>query len=379
MIKIEQNLSKNIICSWEIIKQKHNNNIISCSYFIKKDSYKDNDHYINGLINLINNFNNILPNYNLRIYYDDTVNDILKNILKDKDLINIELYKYNIEFLKEDIYHKGVIGMFMRFLPLFDIEYHKVNKCIVFDIDNKLHNFYSTIIDYFDKYDIKIAYRSRFCYLNRRVIVTKNKFPLIASFIYQSIQLPFKIFSNFFEKLYIDNNKKIIKLINKSELINIYEYGIDELFLNKYYIKYINKHKLKFIIVLFNHIDIYIGFYKYIKYYCKDIIKIWNILCNFFKIMEYDLNQIYNYNDLNKENILDFLDNNKQFLEIKIKKNLKNILLKEYILKEINITNNKKLKLLLNCILNNLDIDINKINLRLIENNKIKYYKYINF
>ena len=180
-----------------------------------------------------------------------------------------------------------------------------INKtCYNWKFYFRIHNFYRDLIKYLEDNNIKIAYRSRFCYINERITCTKNKYPLIASFIYQSIKLPFRIFSKFFEKLYIENDVKIIKLVNKSGIENIYEYGIDELFLNKYYIKYINKKNINFILVLFNHIDIFSGFYKFIKYYCKKMKvtrKIWEIIVNFLKIININL---YINEELNNDLIL---------------------------------------------------------------------------
>lgn len=377
-LEIRQHLSENIICSWIIEKDEepeNNYNIISCVFFIKKDLYKDINIYINGLTHIINNFKNILPTYRLRIYYDSSVKEYLNKILNN-NLNDIELYEYRIDIFSDGIYHKGVIGMFMRFLPLFNLEYHNVDKCIVFDIDNKIHNFYRELIKYLEDNDIKIAYRSRFCYINERITCTKNKYPLIASFIYQSIKLPFRIFSKFFEKLYMENNVKIIKLVNKSGIENIYEYGIDELFLNKYYIKYINKKNINFMLVLFNHIDIFSGFYKFIKYYCKKIKitkKIWEIIFNFLKIININL---YINEELNNDLILEILDQKKKIIESKLFANFKynsTSNLKKYILNQIEINNNKKIIFLLNCILNNFNINVNKFNLAEINNNNIKF------
>ena len=388
-IIIKEYLSKNIICQWEIIKKNKpltNYNIISCVFFIKKEAYKDITYYTNGLINIINNFSNIFINFRLRIYYDETVINILDTLLKDKNLDNIELYKYNIKLFKDEQFHKGTIGTFMRFLPLFNFKYHKVDKCIVFDIDNKIHKFYTKIINYFNANNIKIAYRSRFCYINKRIIYTKNKYPIIASFIYQSIQIPSKYFSDFFEKLYIENDQKIIKYINKSDINNIYEYGIDELFLNKYYIKYIIKNEIDFSLLLFNHIDIYTGFYKFVQLYCdkKNIrLKVWKIMIYFYNIINIDLLKFYKNKNINNELILEMLDNNKNFMEkqliikIKNKNNLNK--LKKYIFNELKNINNKKIIYLLNCIYNNLNIKSNKINIALVNNNKIKSYYLLNF
>jgi hypothetical protein len=386
-MNINQHLSKSIICSWNIKKNKepnNNYNILSCVFFLKKESYKNINIYKNGIIDIINNFNKILPNFRLRIYYDESVLEILNNILNKKNLDNIELYKYNIDFFRDDIYHKGVIGTFIRFLPLFDLEYHKVDKCLVIDIDNKLYNLHRRIINYFDINNIKFAYKSRFCYsFNKRT--SKNKYPIIASLIYQSIQMPYKILSNFLEKIYIDNNSKIINYINKCNISNIYEYGIDEFFLNKYYIKHMNK--LNIILILMNYVDIVLGFKQFISQSKKQktIKNIWIIMINFFKIINIDLNNLYNNDELNKELILDMLKNNGKNLESSLlntykKNNSKIFNLKKYILNELkNVNYNKRTIKLLNCIKNNLDININKINLALIKNNNIEYYTYLKF
>jgi hypothetical protein len=373
-MKIKQKLSDNIICNWEIYKL-HNiieeYYILSCSFFKTNTLYKDINIYIDGLIYIINNYKYYFPNYRLRIYYDNSVNDIIQNLNIDD---NIELYKYDIDIFKDNIYHKGTIGTFMRFLPLFNLEYHKVNVCIVIDIDNKFNSCFTKLIKYFNDNNIKIAYRYRPCYIcNKRILYTKNKFPIIASFIYQTIQLPYHILSNFLEKLYINNNIKIIKNINKSGIINIYEYGIDEYFLNKVYIKYLYKNNINILLILFNHIDIVSGFNKFFNYYCNTLDKttyLWNICVNFFKIIKININKIY---EINNENILHFFNSNLKMLENKLllflKNNNNHKYLKNFILYELNKTNNKKLKILFNCILINLNIHLDKINLLEVNNN----------
>lgn len=391
-IEINQELSKNIIANFKIkkkIEPDNNYNIISCVFFKKKNMYKDFNIYINGLKQIIITFIKLFPSYRLRIYYDKSVLDILNNILNNNKNSNIELYQYYIKVLSEDdIYHKGTIGTFIRFLPLFDLEYHKVDKCIIFDIDNTLHNFYKQIINNLEINNIKFAYRCRFCYImNKRIIYSKIKFPIIASFIYQSFQMPYKIFSTFIEKLYIENNVKIIKFINKCDIYDIYEYGMDELFLNKYYLKYINKKNINYILILINHIDIFGGFKDMLLFYSKKrktTLIIWNIIKIFFKIINIDLNQYYeeNYNndEINNELILEILKKNNKLIELNLKKYISNPKLKKFILNEIKKKySSKKINIFLNCILNNLRINAKKINMVEIENNNIKKHYYLNF
>lgn len=186
---IKQNLSNNIICNWNIQKindSTNNYNIISCCFFKRKNLFKDFNIYVNGLKYIIDNYKNIFPTFKLRIYYDNSVNNIINNLELSKD---IELYNYDIDIFKDDedkLYHKDTIGTIIRFLPLFDLDYHKVDKCIIIDIDTKYNNHFKRIIKYiiFNN-TIHIAYRYISCYVCvDRIACTKNKYPITANFIF---------------------------------------------------------------------------------------------------------------------------------------------------------------------------------------------------
>jgi hypothetical protein len=403
MIKIikTEKITKNIKCNWNIIKYtkepENNYNIISVVFFKKKELYKSFDEYINGLSNIIKLFSKVLKNYRLRIYYDDSVqeyiNDISKNI---PELIknDIELYKYDIPFFRDDIYHKGVIGTLIRFLPLYNFKLHKVDTCIVFDIDNKIINYYKNIINFYIQNNIKFAYRSRFCYgIEDRISCNKkdkynNKYTIIASFIYQSITLPKKIFKTFIKKLFIKTNSSILKLIEKCNIENKYEYGIDEIFLNHIHIKFFYVNQIKISVIMFNHSDIMVGIYNFIDYiktnnellmyidFCKNIFSIIGFNCITKNIIDTtDINK-------SKDNFIKLLDDNEDDLDIKIKLiyndfNKKNKLvkiLKNEKKKKNNIYNYNKL---IECLLDNIKlINIYKLNL-LILNTKYENKQFI--
>ena len=363
MIKnIIMNLSEDISSKWKITKYNepiNNYNIISVCFFIKYKNYKDK--YINILIDIISNFKNIFINYRLRIYHDNTVinilNDIFNNI-KNEDIINsIELYEYDIEIFRDEennFYHKGTIGTLIRLLPLFDNEYHKVDKCFILDIDNKLDNKRIKIIEYLNNNDnIKMAYHSRLCYklYKRLLCIDKNTLtPIMANFIYQSsINLPYNIFSLFLKRLYIKNNSKLMNLLNiKFELENIYEYGIDEIFLNKYYLKFFYVNKIEIFIILFRT-NVLSGFNNILIQYQNNKYKydkVYNFMFNFLKLIKLDTkDEIIDLNEINTIN-------NEHFILNSFKNNyIKNQVIK-MINNELNNNNLKKFKLLLNCILN---------------------------
>lgn len=306
MKKIKENISDNIICNWEIInKQSDNINIISVVYFV----YNQDKKYEDGLLKLINKFRKILNNYYLRIYYDDSSK---KNIMRLLDKTNhrydkyIELFKYDIPKLKVNKLHGKTVGTLIRFMPLFDYKLHKVNKCIIFDIDNNLHYYYKKLDRYFTKNNITIAYRSRACYyINKRILCTNTfNYPIIASFIYKSKNTPKNIYQDFFEEFFIKKNKDYL---NKCDLKDEYSYGIDEIFMNDYYLNYFYKNQIVINPILFNHYDIINGINKFIRF------SIIEDDLNYFKLFLVDFFNLFNIklelNNKNKDEIKDIIKN----------------------------------------------------------------------
>jgi len=382
IIKTTQNLSKSIKCNWVINKDEPpaTYKIISVVYFSMEKNYKSNDIYYLGLEGLINTIPKVLPDFRLRIYYDDTTEEQVKKLTLNKT--NIELFKYSIPKLKNKGYHYGVVGTLIRFLPLYDNNIHKVDCCIILDIDNVLHDWYESLFNYLLNNKTKFAYRSRACYsMEKRIQCTKtNSYAIIASFIYQTINLPFNIFSDFLEDTYINN--KLTNYIKKCGLEDKYSYGIDELFMNDYHLNYLYKNNIQIAAILFNHHDILVGLVDYIynlttkeqlHIYLDFLIKI----CNILKL-SYNLNSIkdkLNDSDITliKEEIRKEIRDNDTLWENNRKKifyfinkhNYSDIIkLLLYILKRKELV---YIKHLVNCIFVNLKLDLNKINIILLD------------
>ena len=291
----------------------------------------------------------------------------------------IELYEYDIPFFKEEkdkTYHMGTIGSFIRYLPLFNIEHHKVNRCLIHDIDNYFQTVTKDILKFCDDNKITFSYRSRFCYNSVRITCTNDdtlsQFPIISSFVYQTISTPYNIFSDFIEDLYINNDMILMKLMKDCKIINMYEYGIDEIFINSIYVKYFYQNKIKIATILFNHVSILNGILNYFDYIetDKDIVKYWEFICGFFKIINIILDNKLNDMTIMKETLKD----EKLDLKTKINNIFKNKnqidKLKQYIKEIYNKYDLYKFKLLLTCILNHLlYIDTNMINILLLSTN----------
>jgi len=381
VIKINQNLSKSIITSWKITRHPiplTNYNIISVVFFLKYKSYKDVNVYINGLTKIITSFSKLLPGFRLRIYHDYSVVEIINNILiKIPDIKElIELYEYDISFFREKeniLYHKGTIGTLIRYLPLLNIEYHKVDKCIIFDIDNVIQPYIKTFIDFFETENINFAYRSRLCYSHKRIRCLSDyhilKYPLVSSLIYQNINnIPYNIFDTFIEDLYINN--KLDKLIDKCTLISKYEYGIDEIFMNEFYLKHLYKNKITIAPILFNHVSILHGIKRALIDSDKNNSLYHEFVNKFFKCININI-EIDNISL-----IVDIIDKNERYIKKQIENKIKNPFYNNKLRKFIiSFLHNKKytfINYLLICILNELKYINMNVNTILILNTDYK-------
>jgi hypothetical protein len=396
---MKEKLSEHIICDWKITNKikisPSKYNIISVCFFLIKGK-TENDKYIKGITEIIQDFM-ILETYKLRIYFDESVKEILLNILRSVNkriLDNIEFFQYNIEFMKEDqIYHNGYIGTLIRFLPLFDNKIHKVDKCIVLDIDNKITNVYKKVIDNCDKNNINVCYRSRYGYsLKDRLLCLSDKiiydYPIIASFIYKSyVDIPSTLLSDFFENIFYKNDNIIIKRCNLKK----YDYGVDEVFINKYFLNYIY-NRITFAPVIFNYYNIFQSILSYIFviksldeinkfiYFMNIFFILLNINIKFnnykngnIKKIKYKINSILRKNNTIINNKINELFYNNKISEVIDQINL---LKQEQLEKQNKRKNNKKeifFDIFLNSIINNLNnVKNDKILLVKISKNSIK-------
>jgi len=220
--------------------------ITTCLFLDKNHSEKKKNKYLNGLKKLYNWTNE--NKYILRIYYDESVIDVIKNnYIKD----DIQLYKYNFPdfFDKKLNKHFDTFGTLIRFLPFFDIKYHKSNKILCVDLDiygnlTNLHNYMIKLskdkrikepYKFFNRFGIGYCYK----YLPRLEESNIEHLPYTACAIYlENLMFPIKIFSNFINKCLLNNCDEYTNFSNK------YQYGVDEHFLNNDLYKYIKKNNI---------------------------------------------------------------------------------------------------------------------------------------
>jgi hypothetical protein len=247
-MEIQEQLSPNIECKWKIYRSiipEKDYNIISVSFFKKKvkGSMNNKKKYFEGLKKTYYSMRKILPHYILRIYCDESVIEETFKFYKKVNEDHIELFVYHIPLLIEDTYyHKGTTGTLWRFLPLLKTNIHKCDKKLVLDIDSddKYNNeLFLKIIKKIENKKIYFMYMNRpnYAFKPRIKHLDKKKkdfFNILGGFIYQINEIDYKIFSDFLERYFVNiSNKNQYKIKNLLKRVSVYEYGIDEIFLNE--------------------------------------------------------------------------------------------------------------------------------------------------
>jgi len=249
--------------------------LLSCSIFKLKKYYNSIDKYINGLIDLITFVLNY--KYHIIIYFDHSIEeDELFKKLYNEYIINknILFCKYRFDdFINEEEYHKNIFGMYIRLLPIFtkEIKY----KCLyISDIDlivNERKIFLDIQMNKFinSKYDIAVDYKigyeykyndlynipkTNICVLSN--LYFKKHYPNVKKILFKFLN---KLNNNDkkIKKIVYDKNDLFVKYFNSKEFIrpnekhstklidyDLFAYGVDELFTNKYLMKYLLKENI---------------------------------------------------------------------------------------------------------------------------------------
>ena len=320
-------------------------NIVSCCIFLLEKSYKDVYIYYNGLVNIVKNFKKLLPNYYLRIYFDESIiytkyktkehANLTKNywipfIEKLKQINFVQLIKLDCMKLKKNKYsHYGLFMTLSRFCPLF-YDNKLINHIVFIDIDSGLSDIKKikdTILPYYKKYNPIICYISRLgFYLKKRHLpypYGMNANGWISKCIFNK-----KIFENFLLNIYnrkLDKDliEKLVYKSNPTNLDELFIYGIDEYFLNYIFLKYCFKNNIYSICVINNQ--------RIINLLYKNRFNLYKLQNNDLKLLNFLLKKLlgkfYNKSNTAKENIELFntliLNNNRNKIVIYLLKNIK--------------------------------------------------------
>ena len=245
-----------IIFKKEYKEPRHRYNILSVCLFIMKKSYKTNNVYVEGLEYTLRNFEKVLPNFYLRIYYDSSIelDERLINLLKEaRQIPKVQLVKFEHPWFKnEHGHHLGTFGTLVRLFPLFGNKEPNVKIVLVVDIDynNDIFPYWKNTYKIFKKSSSQVHMYAKDCaHLEERVqsivkSLNLNISPFLFSF-WSKLRFSVKLLDTFLKCLHdgkdidttigckvvdifvqkVDYDK--VKQANKMEKQKIM-YGIDE-------------------------------------------------------------------------------------------------------------------------------------------------------
>ena len=290
------NYLENNICRfkplWNFDINKKYNIVCSC-LFKMPNHYKNFNIYLNGIKNWIIFLNNIKNDYHFRLFIDTNIyndKDIMK-ILNSSNKIQLVLFEcldYQIE-KSGNKYHIDLFGTLVRYFPLFNFKKNDAKSIIIVDIDlNKDdRNRLSGILNYKNKEKDIIV-------MGTADSIFKNEIPHIFSGLmyYWDKKYDKNILYNFIKKAPEIDDKGYYK-----KRITTFGFGVDELFITKYFMPYTQKYICY--IVNYN-INWFIYFFKdyFINKYPKRT----------FAILRNILGKNYK-NNYNIEDMLNIIDN----------------------------------------------------------------------
>lgn len=271
----------------------------------KKNHIEKIKKYTIGLDKIIRNNKKINLYTTVRIYCDVTSAHLVEKYLRNK-YVEIYVYFFPDFFDSNNLIHYGFFGTLVRYLPLFKLEKHNEgewNTTTILDIDIKYFD-EPILMKYFmnKKQTPNIMFRNRACYYMIPRLKYMNLelpyFSVISNFIIQKQPQKLEIFTDFlnncllkscpqYDKLlvqYFDfkSNKKIN--LSKRPLQGKLEYGVDEYFINAYFIKKCYFDNNKEILEVFVR-DNRFQFYEWISYLKNEKIKNPELLEKFLLVL----------------------------------------------------------------------------------------------
>ncbi|QKF94751.1 hypothetical protein QKU48_gp1293 [Fadolivirus algeromassiliense] len=269
--------------------------VVSVVAFRLKDNYKSSMIYYTGLKRLVEMMPKHLSGIYLRIYYDDSIIKPQHNNRDiDNEIINywiplfeqikthkhVQLTHYDCpQFkIKGSIYHDGLFGTVVRFIPLFDyLDNNNIGTVIISDIDspNIILENSKNQLEFMKMNNTFVHYRTGSCYSSMPRydlftdeyiknfpqmilggnIVTKIKFPHEILDDFLVIMKNLNVKGNDILKRFIENERKSIYKSLDVNMESIFVYGIDEYILAKYIAEYIVVNKIPYSYTIYNGLE----------------------------------------------------------------------------------------------------------------------------
>jgi hypothetical protein len=225
--------------------------VLSCSFFTSKDAYRDKEKYERYLVKFLHQKKQ-LKGFETRIYTDDSGKEFALSIAKQDPTVSV--YYFNYPPLRDGMWHLGIFGAYVRFLPLFE---PGLTTVWVSDIDIPSHYISPSIISDAKRNRASFCYRTFSCY--EQIKLYGRSYSILAGTMLSFHTFPISMFYKFlrelvspppdlklfFEKLNTEN-----KLYGrKPKPYSKIPYGFDEVFTNKNMYNYLIDRKIRCYII----------------------------------------------------------------------------------------------------------------------------------
>jgi hypothetical protein len=302
---MEYNFIKNLKLKKYYNEPSSKYNLVSTALFRLKDNYRQMTKYHDLLLNLVNNFDKYFQNINgyefyLRIYFDESLTKKSGNNIIDTEIDTlwlpllrklkkhsfIQLCKFKHKDFIEDnnIFHIGLFGTIIRFLPMFNFKFNdNIQLLVVSDVDlnDRYLDYTKSSYNYVINHDLQYFFRTSFCKgANGRHLASQNIANswlrvMAGTMIINNYRFDKNLLNVFFGQIYNKNyGDDLLSFINLDKTVDlhkkktasesIFKYGIDEYFAS-YFIKECYEKNVKFGYISTKDIDAPIFFY-YIKH-----------------------------------------------------------------------------------------------------------------
>lgn len=315
--------------------------------------------YYDGLEELIKVTKKTFPDFKFRIYCDYSSIHLVEKFL-DNDHVELVYYLFPQFFDAKKMCHHDFFGSLIRYLPLFDFEEQKADLTCILDVDIKFYGLIK-MIQYFAKNPkMKILFRYRACNKTlKRVLEQKLKIPanIISSFLIQRDNLPQKIFTDYFNDCLLEKCADYQEYLQQRyETKNfkkyMFEYGVDEYFLNGRYMDYYYNNRIPINLALLlddssQGITIWLDKIRESNYQSEKINEFIHFLVKIYGFPTYEEKKTPKLADLFLEDIYNKKENRKSFTPQEKKSILEKIA-------EIGFGNLEMHSYLFDCLLENL-------------------------
>lgn len=224
-----------------ILKQGiKSSNVVCCSFFTMKDSYRNFSRYESYLTKFLK-YQTVMKGFETRIYVDKTSKDFALN--SSRDYPNVTIIEFSCPPFEDDFSHVGTFGAFPRFLPLFE---PNLDILWITDIDITPHYLNMDIINHIIRNKIDLNIITTICFALRGM---KNKYPIMAgNLIFNGFNTNKRILTSFLDRIIEGKEEEIIEKlnnVNRHKPPSKIPYGMDEYFMNNYFYKLLKKSDLK--------------------------------------------------------------------------------------------------------------------------------------